>query len=78
MIRSKALSKIVVSIGVLATPLTIALANAGPASADPGICVSGPWGYAYACVQTPGWVDWYDGPRWHGNGHGHGHDWEDD
>jgi len=71
---SKMLRKAAVGIGAAAVPLGIAVAGAGPASADPGVCVSGPWGYAYACVDTPGWVDWYDGPRWRG---GHG-DWDDD
>ena len=81
MIASKMLSKVAVGLGVLVAPLAIAVANGASASADPGLCVSGPFGYAYACVQAPGWVDyWYDGPHWRGNGHGHGHghDWDDD
>ena len=80
MIPSRTLSKIAVGVGVLAAPLTMAVANAGPASADPGVCVSGPFGYAYACVQAPGWVDnWYNGPYWRGHWQGdQGEDWNDD
>lgn len=59
-------------------PLGASVVIAAPASAGPDVCVGGPFGYAYACVDTPGWVDWRDGPRgrghWkHGHGHGHGH-----
>jgi hypothetical protein len=58
----------VLSVGVLASPLMFAVAGAGQASADPGLCVSGPLGYASACVDVPGVNVWYDGPRWHDNG----------
>lgn len=59
----KLLKKAAVGIGALAVPLGVAIGGAAPASAGPDICVGGPWGYAYACVDTPGWVDWYDGPK---------------
>jgi len=78
----KILVKIVAGLGAVAASLGIAVAGAGPASADPDLCVSGPFGYAYACVQTPGWVGvpgyWYDGPRHGGWGHGHGEGHGDD
>lgn len=59
----------------VALPIGAALVGAAPASAGPDVCVSGPYGFAYACVDTPGWVNWHDdGPRGHGHGHGkHGH-----
>lgn len=60
--------------------VVFAVAGAGQASAGPGVCVSGPFGYAFACVDTPGW-GWY-GPGWDGgwdNGwHGDHDEWEDD
>lgn len=66
-----------IGLGALAVPVGIAVAGAAPASAGPDVCVSGPLGYAYACVDTPGWGGWYgDGPRWRGHGHGHG-GWDD-
>lgn len=53
----------------------IALAGAAPASAGPDVCVSGPYGFAYACVETPGWVQWHDGDGHRGRGHWkHHHD----
>lgn len=69
MIRMKNLGRIAVALGVVAVPMGIA--SAAPASADPGWCVSGPFGYAHACVDGPGWYggwynDWYDGPGWGG------------
>jgi hypothetical protein len=74
-IRLKILGKAATGLGAVAVPLGIAVAGAAPASANPDVCVNGPFGYAHACVQTPGWVGWpgywYDGPRWHG-GWGHG------
>lgn len=76
MIRSKMTRTAVIGLGVVAAPLAIAIASPGAASADPGLCVSGPWGYAYACVDVPNWPGyWYDGPHWRGHGHG---DWDDD
>lgn len=78
MIRSKLVRHAVLGLGALAVPFGIGVVGtASPASADP--CISGPYGVAYACVDTPGWVDWYDGPRGRGHwkGHGHGH-WDDD
>ena len=73
------LKKAALLVGAAAVPLSVAFVGAGTASAGPDLCVSGPFGYAYACVDTPGWVGWYDdGPRgrghWDGHGHGHGHD----
>ncbi|MGV9801030.1 hypothetical protein ACWDTP_23580 [Mycobacterium sp. NPDC003449] len=58
------------ALGAVAVPMGIAVAGAAPAPADPGLCVSGPYGYAQACVEAPGWHDdWYDGPRWRGGWH---------
>ncbi len=58
------------AIGVIAAavPLGFATAVAAPASAGPNLCVSGPYGYASACVDVPGVNVWYDGPRGHGKG----------
>ena len=53
--------------GAVAVPVMFAVAGAGQASADPAISVNGPWGYASACVNGPGWVDW--GPHWNGGWH---------
>jgi hypothetical protein len=64
------LKTVALSIAAAALPVGVALAGAAPASAGPDVCVSGPYGFAYACVDTPNWVNWYDdGPR--GRGHGH-------
>jgi len=52
------LGKAAVGLGAVAVPLVFAVAGAGQAPADPGVCVSGPWGYASACINGPGWVDW--------------------
>ena len=71
----------VVGLGAVAVPVVIGVAGTAPASADPGLCVTGPFGYAQACVDVPGWHGgWYDGPRWRsgGWGHGHGHGDHDD
>ncbi|MFS0897184.1 hypothetical protein [Mycolicibacterium litorale] len=75
MIRSKMLKTVALTLGAAALPVGVALASAAPASAGPDVCVSGPYGFAYACVDTPGWVNWHDdGPRGRGNGHWkHGH-----
>ena len=73
------LGKTAVGLGAVAMPVVFAVAGAGQASADPGICVSGPWGYASACINGPGWVDW--GPHWNGgwdNGWGNGDDQGED
>ncbi|NKZ12029.1 hypothetical protein HGA11_13675 [Mycolicibacterium septicum DSM 44393] len=70
--RFENLGKLAAGLVVVAVPIGVALAGAGSASADPGLCVSGPYGFAHACVDTPGWYNgWYDGPRWHGG-------WDDD
>jgi hypothetical protein len=74
-IRSKRLRKAIIGLVAAAVPAGMAVAGAAPASAGPGVCVGGPFGYAYACVDTPGWVDWYDGPRWR---HGDWDDWQED
>lgn len=60
------LRKTAVGLGALAVPVVFAVSGAGVASADPGFCISGPFEYASACVNTPGWVGWYDGPHWDG------------
>ena len=69
------LGKAAVGLGAVAVPAVFAVAGAGQASAGPGICVSGPFGYAFACVDTPGWGWGWDGGwdnGWHGG------EWEDD
>ena len=58
-----------------AVPLGLGFVGATPASAGPEVCVTGPYGYASACVEAPGWVDWHDG--WQGRGHWKKH-WDDD
>jgi hypothetical protein len=75
---SRMLRTAVVGLGALAVPLGIAVAGAGSASANPDLCVSGPYGYAYACVDTPWPGYWNDGPRWRNNGWHHGHGDHDD
>lgn len=74
------LKKTAAGLGAVTVSVVLAVAGAGQASADPGICVTGPWGWASACVNGPGWVNW--GPNWdggwhggwhHGWGHGWGH-----
>ena len=52
------LGKTAAGLGAAAVPVVFAVAGAGQASADPGICVNGPWGFASACVNGTGWVDW--------------------
>ena len=77
MSRSGILQKAAVGLGALAVPVMFGLAGAGQASADddgPGGCITGPFGYASACLNWPGvgwWVPHWDG--WHGGG-----DWEGD
>lgn len=79
------MKKILIPLAALILSAIFALAGTPAASADDGngICVSGPWGWASACVQGPGWVDW--NPGWvdwnggwggghHGGHHGHGDD----
>jgi hypothetical protein len=79
MSSSRILRKAAAGLGALAVPVVFAVAGAGQASADngPGACVSGPFGYASACLNWPGWVDWgvpYWG-GWHDGWHGdHGGD----
>ncbi|MCP2626986.1 hypothetical protein NLB33_29515 [Mycolicibacterium smegmatis] len=74
MIRSKLMRALVVGAGAVAVPMSVAVIGAAPASAGPNLCVSGPYGYAYACVEGPGWVrPWVDpGPGWRGHGPGPG------
>jgi hypothetical protein len=67
--RSKTIAKAAAGLFAVVAPLGIALGGASSASADPGLCVSGPYGFVDACVQAPGWVNWYDGPRWHDGWH---------
>ena len=45
------LGKTAAGLGAVAVPVLFAVAGAGQASADPGVCVSGPWGYASACIN---------------------------
>src|SRR6267142_6175636 len=42
------LGKTAAGLGAVAVPVVFAVAGAGQASADPGVCVGGPWGYASA------------------------------
>jgi hypothetical protein len=77
--RSKILGKVALGLCAVVTPMAVAIGGAAPAPADPGgLCVSGPFGYVDACVQAPGWVNWYDGPQWHGWGYGDGDDQGED
>ena len=69
------LGKTAVGLGAVAVPVVFAVAGAGQASAGPRICVSGPFGYAFACVDTPGWGWGWDGGWDNGS---HGGEWEDD
>lgn len=68
MARSGILGKTAAGVGAVAAPIVFAVAGAGQASADPGFCVNGPWGFTSACINGPGWVDWH--PGWGG-------EWED-
>jgi hypothetical protein len=71
MTHLKRLGKMAAGLGAAAVPIVVAVGGASSASADPGLCVSGPFGYAQACVDVPGWHDgWYGGPRWRGGWHG--------
>jgi hypothetical protein len=70
---SEILGKTATGLGVVAVPVVLAVAGAGQASADPGICFSGPWGNASACINGPGWVDWT--PHWNGGWDNWGHGW---
>ncbi|WP_319431860.1 hypothetical protein [Mycobacterium sp. RTGN5] len=58
------LEKTAAGLASVATPMMFAVVAAGQAAADPGICVSGPWGYVSACVEGPEWVDWNPGVNW--------------
>ncbi|BBZ31843.1 hypothetical protein MCNF_04480 [Mycolicibacterium confluentis] len=60
---------------IAAGPLCFALAGPAPASANPDLCVTGPYGYASACIEVPGvQIVYDDGPRGKGKGHWkHGH-----
>jgi hypothetical protein len=71
-IRSKILAKAAIGLCAVVAPMAIAIGGAASASADPGWCVSGPFGYASACLQAPGWAPWYGGPGWYGGGWRHG------
>ena len=62
---SAILGKTAAALGAVAVPMVLAVAGAGHASADPGICVNGPFGVASACVNGPGWIDWWR-PHWNG------------
>jgi hypothetical protein len=59
----KMIRRSAVAVTAAALPLAFATVIAAPASASPGLCVSGPYGYASACVDVPGVNVWYDGPR---------------
>ena len=72
---SKILVNVAVTLGAVAVPVTIAVIGAAPSSADGGLCVSGPFGYAQACINLPGWYapGLYYGPYWNGGGWHPGH-----
>ena len=79
MIPTIILATAAAGIFAVVAPLGIAVGSAAPESADPDVCVSGPFGYVDACVQAPGWVGWYDPPWWRdGWGHGDGDDQGED
>ncbi len=71
--------KAAAGLGALAVPVVFAVAGAGQASADdgPNTCITGPFGYASACVNWPGWVDWQV-PHWNHRWHGGDDDWQGD
>ena len=73
MTRSEIFCKTAAGFGAAAALVVFAVAGAGQASADPDWCISGPFGYASACLNTPGWVDW--NPGWDSGWHG---GWDDD
>ncbi len=79
MISPKMVRKAAVGLGAVAMPLVIGVAGAAPSSADPNLCVRGPYGYAQACVEVPGWYGgWYHGPYWPDDGWHHGDGGGDD
>ena len=49
----------------------------GKASTNPGWCISGPFGYASACLDVPVWGGWneWDG-GWRNGWYGGDGDWE--
>ena len=71
---SKMLRNVAVALGAVAVPVVIGVVGAAPSSADDGLCVSGPYAYAQACVSLPGLYvpGWYYGPYWGGEGGHHG------
>lgn len=81
MISRKMIRRSVVFVGALAASAGFALAGASQASADPELCVTGPYGYVTTCADVPIVDVWYDGPRgpWDWDGkpgrgpHGHHH-----
>jgi len=79
-IHVKILGKAAAGLFAVVAPLGVAVGGATSAWADPGVCISGPFGYAQACVQGPGWYGWHDGwYGWHdGWGHGGGDDQGED
>jgi hypothetical protein len=44
------------ALGVIAAPPLIAVIGAAPASADPGACVRGPWGWPVHASMSRGWT----------------------
>lgn len=83
-IRLNVFRRAALGLAAASVPAVFAVAGAGLASADPGVCVTGPWGYVNTCVDVPrvhvpGVQVYYNdddrGPRSpHGHGRGHGHD----
>ncbi|MGY4653968.1 hypothetical protein [Mycobacterium sp. URHB0021] len=71
------LGKTAVAVGAVAVPVVFAVAGAGHASANPGWCISGPFGYASACLDVPVWGGWnqWDG-GWRNGWYGGDDDWE--
>lgn len=62
-----------VFVAAAVAPVFFAVATPTAASAAPGLCVTGPYGYASACVDVPGVQIVYDGPGRGPHGPGKGH-----
>ena len=71
------LGKAAVGVGAMAVSVVFAVAGAGQASANPGWCISGPFGYASACLDVPVWGGWngWDG-GWQNGWSGGDGDWQ--
>lgn len=73
--RPNLIRRVSMGLIVAVAPAVFAVMGSSPASAGPDVCVTGPYGYASACVEVPG-VAWHGPKGWHkgpGKGHGHHH-----